>query len=306
MLLNLIVCGFLGSGKTTLIRRIVRDALSGYRVVVVENESGQESVDGLFLRDGGLNVVDLRAGCVCCTLRGEMAGTMERVRADFDPECVILEPSGLGDLADLLRIPGFEPHGVVMLVDVGRFDLLLKINRDHYLRQFRLAPVILLTHTDCATSQRVASVRGELEKINPQALIVEDSDPFDEKWWLETVPERYARFRAFLPVLPAGEPLFFPETFPVERTVDMEDLEGLFNGLGRRDLSPVRAKGCLRGRTGWMKVDWLSPRDLTAVPIGEAPACGGSLTCWWPHSVTESPKWQDMRNWLNDWMYGTK
>ena len=78
MPLNLIVCGFLGSGKTTLIRRIVREALADRRVVVVENESGRESVDGLYLRDGGLKVVDLRAGCVCCTLRGEMAATMER------------------------------------------------------------------------------------------------------------------------------------------------------------------------------------------------------------------------------------
>ena len=126
MPLNLIVCGFLGSGKTTLIRRIVREALADRRVVVVENESGRESVDGLYLRDGGLKVVDLRAGCVCCTLRGEMAATMECIRADFDPDCVFLEPSGLGDLADLLRIPGFEPDGVVMLVDVERFDLLLK------------------------------------------------------------------------------------------------------------------------------------------------------------------------------------
>ncbi len=73
MPLNLIVCGFLGSGKTTLIRRIVREALADRRVVVVEKESGSESVDGFYLRDGGLKVVDLRAGCICCTLRVEMA-----------------------------------------------------------------------------------------------------------------------------------------------------------------------------------------------------------------------------------------
>lgn len=204
MPLNLIVCGFLGSGKTTLIRRIVREALADRRVVVVENESGRESVDGLYLRDGGLKVVDLRAGCVCCTLRGEMAATMERIRTDFDPDCVFLEPSGLGDLADLLRIPGFEPDGVVMLVDVERFDLLLKLNRDHFLRQFRLAPVIVLTRTDLSTPERTAAVRDELERINPQALIVEGGDAFDGNWWLETVPGCYARFRAFFPVLPAG------------------------------------------------------------------------------------------------------
>ena len=219
MPLNLIVCGFLGSGKTTLIRRIVREVLADRRVVVVENESGRESVDGLYLRDGGLKVVDLRAGCVCCTLWGEMAATMERIRADFDPDCVFLEPSGLGDLADLLRIPGFEPDGVVMLVDVERFDLLLKLNRDHFLRQFRLAPVIVLTRTDLSTPERTAAVRDELERINPQALIVEGGDAFDGNWWLETVPGCYARFRAFFPVLPAGGPRFVTETFPVGRPV---------------------------------------------------------------------------------------
>lgn len=208
MPLNLIVCGFLGSGKTTLIRRIVREALADRRVVVVENESGRESVDGLYLRDGGLKVVDLRAGCVCCTLRGEMAATMERIRADFDPDCVFLEPSGLGDLADLLRIPGFEPSGVVMLVDVERFDLLLKLNRDHFLWQFRLAPVIVLTRTDLASPECIAAVRDELERINPRALIVEGCDAFDGRWWLEIVPERYAAFRAFFPVLPAGGAAF--------------------------------------------------------------------------------------------------
>lgn len=304
MSLNLIVCGFLGSGKTTLIRRMVSEALSRYRVVVVENESGRESVDGIFLRDGGLKVVDLRAGCVCCTLRGEMAGMMARVRDDFDPDCVILEPSGLADLADLLRIPGFETNGVVMLVDVDRFDLLMKLNRDHYLRQFRLAPVMVLTHTDRTTPQQVDRVRGELERINPQALIVEGIEAFDAEWWLETVPERYVRFRTFSPLLPGSGPHFVSRTFPVERAVDAADLKALFERLERRGSLPVRAKGCLQMAEEWMKVDWLPARDLTWTPAGK-PACGGFLTLWWtapednmlPEGVCEL---------LDDWIYGTR
>lgn len=305
MSLNLIVCGFLGSGKTTLIRRMVSEALSRHRVVVVENESGRESVDGIFLRGGGLKVVDLRAGCVCCTLRGEMAGVMAQVRAGFEPDCVILESSGLADLADLLRIPGFVPNGVVMLVDVERFDLLLKLNRDHFLRQFRLAPVMVLTHTDRTTPQQIARVYGELERINPQALIVEGIEAVDAEWWLETVPERYVRFRAFSPLLPGAEPHFVSKTFPVERAVDASDLKALFERLDRRGLSPVRAKGCLQMVGEWMKVDWLSARDLTWIPIAGKPACGGFLTFWWtvpeenmlPEGVCEL---------LDDWIYGTR
>lgn len=305
MSLNLIVCGFLGSGKTTLIRRMVSEALSRHRVVVVENESGRESVDGIFLRDGGLRVVDLRAGCVCCTLRGEMAGVMAQVRADFDPDCIILEPSGLADLADLLRIPGFETNGVVMLVDVERFDLLLKLNRDHYLRQFRLAPVMVLTHTDRATPQQVARVHGELERINPQALIVEGIDAVDAKWWLESVPERYVRFRAFSPVLPGAEPHIVSKTFPVERRIDAADLEALFERLGQRGLLPVRAKGCLQMVEEWMKVDWLSARGLTWTPIVGKPACGGFLSFWWT-VPGGNMSLEEAYELLDDWIYGTR
>lgn len=307
MPLNLIVCGFLGSGKTTLIRRIVREALADRRVVVVENESGRESVDGLYLRDGGLKVVDLRAGCVCCTLRGEMAATMERIRTDFDPDCVFLEPSGLGDLADLLRIPGFEPDGVVMLVDVERFDLLLKLNRDHFLRQFRLAPVIVLTRTDLSTPERTAAVRDELERINPRALIVEGCDAFDGRWWLEIVPERYAAFRAFFPVLPAGGPRFVTETFSVGRTVSRDDLAGLFARLAERDLMPVRAKGCLHSDAGWMKADWLAPGQIGCTPVAEAPENGGFLTCWWVDAEAGQRDVADAaKACLKEWIYGTK
>lgn len=306
MSLNLIVCGFLGSGKTTLIRRIVREALAGRRVVVVENESGRESVDGLYLRDGGLEVVDLRGGCVCCTLRGEMAAAMERVRTDFDPECVFLEPSGLGDLADLLRIPGFEPNGVVMLVDVERFDLLLKLNRDHFLRQFRLAPVIVLTRTDLSTPEHTAAVRDELERINPQALIVEGCDAFDGRWWLEIVPERYAGFRALFPLLPDGGPRFVAETFPVTRPVSRGDLTELFARLAERDLAPVRAKGCLHGGVGWVKADWLAPGQIGWAPVAGDPGCGGFLTCWWVEEGADHEAADAAKACLNEWIHGTK
>lgn len=306
MSLNLVVCGFLGSGKTTLIRRMVREALAGRRVVVVENESGRESVDGLYLRSGGLRVVDLRAGCVCCTLRGELAETMARLRSEYDPDCVVVEPSGLGDLADLLRIPGFEPHGVVMLVDVERFDLLLRINRNRYLRQFRLSPVIVLTRTDRAAPHVTAQVRAELERINPRALIVEATDALDDRWWLETVPGRYAGFRALFPVLPAEGPRFVAETFSVARRVGPGELEGLFARLADRGLGPVRAKGCLRGDEGWVKVDWLAPGDLAFEPLAEGPDGGGFLSCWWVDGGGEPPAAGTACEWINDWCHGVE
>ncbi len=307
MPLNLVVCGFLGSGKTTLIRHVVREVLAPRRIVVVENESGRETVDGAYLRDGGVKVVDLRAGCVCCTLRGELAGTMARICADYSPDCIILEPSGLGDLADLLRIPGFEPDGVVMLVDVARFDMLLALNRDHYLRQFRLSPVIVLTHTDRAVRRLVDRVRDELERINPRALVVERGDALDAGWWLGTVPERYARFRTFFPVSSARGPRFVSETFPIVGTVVRPGrLEALFSRLADRALRPVRAKGCLPGETGWTKVDWLDSGDPECAPLAEAPACGGFLTCWWVDDGRGETIIEDVRELLNDRIDGTE
>lgn len=306
MSLNLIVCGFLGSGKTTLIKRLVGEVLPDRRVVVIENESGEESVDGVYLRDGGVTTVDLRAGCVCCTLRGKLADTMERIRNDYDPECVILEPSGLGDLADLLRIPGFEPDGVVMLVDVERFDLLMRLNRDHYLRQFRLAPVVVLTRTDVASPELTARVHAELVRINPWALITEGSDSFDAAWWLSTVPGRYAGFRALFPILTQAKPRFVTETFPVRRTILPGDLETLFARFGDAGVLPVRAKGCMRSTSGWVKADWLAPDTVELAPIAGDPPCEGFLTCWWSDDNTGTATADVVRKLINTWSYDAR
>ena len=95
--------GFLGAGKTTLIKKLIKEAYAGEKVVLIENEFGEIGIDGGFLQDAGINVTEMNSGCICCSLVGDFAKALQRVAAEFAPERIVIEPSGVGKLSDVIK-----------------------------------------------------------------------------------------------------------------------------------------------------------------------------------------------------------
>lgn len=178
-----VIWGFLGSGKTTLINSLLSNQLKDKQVVVLENESGDESVDGIYLQSQQFNVVDLKAGCVCCTLRLKLVDLLDDIRQRFHPDIVLIEPSGLASLEDLFQIPALSLKGVISLLDVTLYDFLMNLNSAFYHRQFHISSLLFLTKTELANDGKVEQVTEELLTLHPQLLIVNDYRRIDEKMW---------------------------------------------------------------------------------------------------------------------------
>ena len=178
-----IIWGFLGSGKTTLINYLLSSYLSGKKVVVIENESGTESVDSVLLRSKNYQVKDLNSGCICCTLRQELPIAIKEIEISVRPDILLIEPSGLASLEDLVRIPDIRIDGIISLVDVHMYAFLKKLNFDFYRRQFYLSLVILLTKTSEAEEAKIRSVINDLLMIQPRLEIVQDYHLLNEVDW---------------------------------------------------------------------------------------------------------------------------
>ncbi len=173
----LAITGFLGSGKTSLILTLAKVLASrGQRLAVIENEIGDQGVDGQLLHGSGLAVRQLAGGCVCCTLRGDLRSSVEQLIAEHRPDVIVVEPSGVagpsavGDaLADL---PGMPPLEILGIVDPTRFDLLLEINDQFIADLAQVAQVLAITKTDVAKPGLVERVRSALAALAPASPII--------------------------------------------------------------------------------------------------------------------------------------
>lgn len=278
----IIIYGFLGSGKTTLINHLVNDKFRSDHVVVLENESGKESVDGDFLRAKGLQVVDLKAGCVCCSLRGSLADTVSDIERRISPDILLIEPSGLAALDELISIQGVCIDGVVTIIDPHGIDLLMKINKAHYEKQIRLSPIMYISKSDCISSIRMVQLRQYLTELNPQAMIVSNSTSLTT----EIVTEQYRRFRSYV-YLCSKHLINYPiETYVITNEVRKDQIELLFNDLNRTKSKLIRAKGFLKikptetEKSTVMKVDYtMSGITYEKVDNGKMEETG--LTFWW-------------------------
>ena len=174
-----IFSGFLGAGKTTLIKKLIKEAFAGQQVVLIENEFGEIGIDGGFLKESGIQINELNAGCICCSLVGDFRTALQQVVEQYHPDRIVIEPSGVGKLSDVTRaVEGVAEHldvelnSFVTVADVNKVKMYMKNFGEFYDDQISHASCILLSRTQTASEEKVAAAVALLREKNPTATIV--------------------------------------------------------------------------------------------------------------------------------------
>lgn len=185
MILIDIFSGFLGAGKTTLIKKLIREAYAGENVVLIENEFGEIGVDGGFLQDAGIRITEMNSGCICCSLVGDFAKALKEVAAKYSPDRILIEPSGVGKLSDVIKavrsaeIPDSRLNAFCTLVDAKKCKMYLKNFGEFFLDQVEHASCIVLSHVgDPAKVQEAVSLLKEHASVT---VVTTDWDRIDGK-----------------------------------------------------------------------------------------------------------------------------
>ena len=180
-----IISGFLGAGKTTFIKKLIEDVFPGERLVLIENEFGEIGIDGGFLKDAGVEITEMNSGCICCTLVGDFSKALQKVLADYTPDRVIIEPSGVGKLSDVVKaIEGvkdeadIEIDGRITVVDGKKAKIYLKNFGEFFNNQVEHASTIVISRTQMMTDEKVEECVHTLREENAEATII--STPWDE------------------------------------------------------------------------------------------------------------------------------
>ena len=180
-----IISGFLGAGKTTLIKKLITDVFAGQKVVLIENEFGEIGIDGGFLKDAGINITEMNSGCICCSLVGDFAQALKQVVEQFHPDHIIIEPSGVGKLSDIREAVertaedcSLEIGSLVTVADVKKAKMYMKNFGEFYNNQIESAGTIILSRTQNASPEKIEEVIAMIREKNPEATII--TTPWDE------------------------------------------------------------------------------------------------------------------------------
>ena len=179
-----IFSGFLGAGKTTLIKKLISEAYTGEKLVLIENEFGEISVDGGFLADAGVEITEMSSGCICCSLVGDFAEALKKVKEQFQPDRILIEPSGVGKLSDVIRAvqdvgdPDLVPGSFTTVVDATRAKMYMKNFGEFWCNQVENAGTIVLSRTKGMSEKKLADTVEMLRGHNQSAVIV--TTPWDE------------------------------------------------------------------------------------------------------------------------------
>ena len=180
-----IVSGFLGAGKTTLIKKMVKEAYQGEKLVLIENEFGEISIDGGFLKDAGIQISEMSSGCICCSLVGDFGKALREVKEQFQPDRILIEPSGVGKLSDVIvaventvaDIPDMRLNSFVTVADAGKVKVYMKNFGEFYNNQIESAGTIILSRTQKLTQEKLEAAAALLREKNPTAAIL--TTPWD-------------------------------------------------------------------------------------------------------------------------------
>ena len=210
-----VISGFLGAGKTTLIKKLLTGSLRNEKVVLLENEYGEIGIDGGFMKDVGITVTELNAGCICCTLSGDFQAAVDQLIDTYHPDRILVEPTGVGKLSEILsaversriRHPEIVIGGSATVVDAGKCRMYMKNFGEVFLDQVKSASTVIFSRTQLLDAGRVEKSRQLIAGAHPGARII--TTPWDEM-----EPD------FILDVIENGKPLYFP---PLEEDDDDDD-----------------------------------------------------------------------------------
>ena len=192
-----IFSGFLGAGKTTLIKKLIKEAYTGEKLVLIENEFGQIGIDGGFMQDAGIEVREMNSGCICCSLVGDFGKALEKVLVEYQPDRILIEPSGVGKLSDIIRaVQNVAPQGAVLngfttVVDVGKCKMYMKNFGEFFNDQVENAGCIVLSHSGGVPEQKINEAVELLRGHNATAVIVTTPwEQLDGRQLLEAMERR--------------------------------------------------------------------------------------------------------------------
>lgn len=192
-----IISGFLGAGKTTLIRKLIKEAYGDKKIIIIENEFGEIGVDTGFLKDTGVTINEITAGCICCTLAGDFAKALDEVMREYKPDIIVIEPSGVGKLSDvILAVKSLGNDDILLnsfacVVDAKKARKYLKNFGEFFENQVENAGAIILSHTSELSAEKIDDVVDMLRELNKEAsIITTDWEDLDGKDILEAMEQK--------------------------------------------------------------------------------------------------------------------
>ena len=192
-----IFSGFLGAGKTTLIKKLIKEAYAGEKLVLIENEFGEIGVDSGFLQDAGINITEMNSGCICCSLVGDFSNALKKVAAEYAPDRIVIEPSGVGKLSDVIKavsdaeLQNAELNAFCTVVDAAKCKMYMKNFGEFFSDQVSHAGCIVLSHVDSVSEEKLAQCVNMLKEVNSTATFVTASwEKLDGKTILAAMERR--------------------------------------------------------------------------------------------------------------------
>ena len=178
-----IISGFLGAGKTTLIKKLVADAFQGEKLVIIENEFGEIGIDGGFLKESGIQITEMNSGCICCSLVGDFGNALKDVLEKYSPDRVIIEPSGVGKLSDVIKAvknigDDVKINSTATVVDASKCKMYMKNYGEFYNNQIESAGTIILSRTQNVSEEKLAKVLTMIKEKNDEASVI--TTPWDQ------------------------------------------------------------------------------------------------------------------------------
>lgn len=293
-----VVSGFLGAGKTTLIQKILKEAFNDEKVVLIENDFGEVSVDAALLKSGGIEVKEINSGCICCSLQGDFVESIIEIEARFKPDKIIIEPSGIAKLSDIIKAcnhsrisPDIKVKEKITVVDTEYFKIFLEDFGEFYEDQIKNADVIVLSHTE-HFHDKATEACELISHINPHAFVF--SQPWEEIS-VDTIlslenkhkkhqncggkhvcscSEHKQQHHFAHPHHHVAEEIFDTFTLFTERTFTAKDLgERLMEMKQIYQETVLRVKGIVSAQNGYLNLQY-TPGDLQ---ITETPAEGNFI-----------------------------